>query len=171
MAKKEQIPFDITDLNPKKTKVRFTSSTPNINNLTQIQLIALWKKTTPFSHKNQNVFRLDPANALIKLSEFNKKTEFGWVVLPLHLDDFDSNNININSLIPFHWVNAESRLKSVDNYIKTKNKEPNSFVARITKFDDPLFTKNMEKEQTIQNKKLIRPDLSSIYLEHTKNRE
>ncbi len=138
---------------PEKT-YKFTSSSPKIK-LESVELIALWEHTQLLSSKNSSIFRVDPAGALIKLSEYEKKTQFGWVIQPVDIEKVPYD-IDINSLVAIHWMNAESRLK-------TSKKDSTSFIATVTRVDNPLLDENIKKDKIIQNKSLFKNNFSTIW--------
>ncbi len=138
---------------PIKTS-KFTSTSPAIK-LQNAELIALWDRTEQISSKNPNVFRLDPAQALIKLSEYGKTSAHGWVAQPIDLEHVPIN-VDINHLVAIHWMNAESRLK-------TNKKNGTSFLAVVTRVVDPISEDNVRKDKVIQNKTLHRQNSSAIW--------
>ena len=133
---------------------KFTSSSPAIK-LSPVELIALWDKTPPMSSKNQNIYRLDPAEALIKLSDYNKKTQHGWIIQPVDLEHVPME-IDINSLIAIHWMNGENR-------VKTTKKDSKTFVAVVTRVENTLSDENIKKNTILQNKSLEKQTYSSIW--------
>ncbi len=153
MSKNTIVGKDSLLVEEEKTQ-KFTASSAPIK-LNNAELIALWESTPPISSKNSNIFRLDPAEALIKLSDYEKKTPYGWVIQPIDLEHAPMVP-DINFLIAIHWMNAESRLK-------TSKKNDKSFTAVITRVADPLSDENMRKDRTIQNKSIVKQSTSLIW--------
>ncbi len=132
---------------------KFTLSSPQIK-LEGFTLVSLWDRLPVLSSRNSSVYRLDPAGAILKLSDYNKETPHGWVAQPMNIFETPLE-LNVNNLVGIHWMNAVSRLK-------TSKKDSGSFVSVVTRIPNPLLDYNIKKDITVQNKSLFRTNSTPI---------
>ena len=79
--------------------------------------------------RNNSLFRKDTVGAFIKITEFNKETEFGWVIdllVPVEKGD----EVKVNNSLAMHWKNAKARKETLNDWkaavhgeIKSGNKK------------------------------------------------
>ncbi|AHF60932.1 hypothetical protein P344_02975 [Spiroplasma mirum ATCC 29335] len=134
--------------------------------LTEPEIRKIWDNTHPtygYGGRNNTLFHKDIAGTLIKITEFNKETEFGRVIdllLPVEKGD----EVEVNNSLAIHWKNAKARKETLNDWKVAVHSEIKS--SNKKEFQQPL---NVKSNKIIKAKDMKIKEVSSIWAKNKKS--
>ncbi|MDR3249988.1 MAG: hypothetical protein LBS95_02830 [Mycoplasmataceae bacterium] len=112
--------------------------------LSDAEVRKVWDNTAFGGGRNNLLFRKDVAGAYIKISEYNKETEFGWVLDLLEPLE-KGGKLEVNNCLALHWKNAKAR--------KAKTEEWQAVITGVISNDNK---RDFQKPVNIKTDKIVK---------------